>query len=574
MSKLNLDRDRVAECRFLAQKIANHIQDFVQRHTTTSIERATLRLLGINDSHRGRPLANLLVESLTPQQLSKGISHWFGRALAAHRTHPLALAIKIAEGKIRWESLPDVDTEALRRALDPLTRQAIRQLESAAAKRRHQFNEGPAVVAEPLKYVIVATGNIHEDVAQARAAVLGGADCIAVIRSTAQSLLDYVPHGSELEGFGGTYATQENFRIMRQAMDEVGRKVRRHIRVVNYSSGLCMPEIAVLGALEGLDYLLNDCMYGILFRDINMKRTFCDQFFSRLIIARAGIVINTGEDNYLTTAEAFRAFPQVLASHFINEQLAKTAHLRDEQIGLGHAFEIDPLMEDSLLYEIAHAEMVREIFPHCPIKYMPPTRHMTGDLYFGHVLDTLFNLVGVMTHQSIQLLGMPTEGIHNPLLQDRAMSLKGAHYLFQAARSLGDEISWSPNGKIIRRARSVLEDSFKLLQKVERIGITKSIEEGAFANIRRSVEGGIGLDGVLKKEASYWNPFLKLLDRDAEIGEEARPQHRSDHPRSGHGPGHDRGRRRNQRHRPHRTSHARGGGGAASERKEGGGGET
>jgi len=62
----------------------------------------------------------------------------------------------------------------------------------------------------------VATGNIYEDIRQARAAARQGADIIAVIRSTGQSLLDYVPYGATTEGFGGTCATQENFRLMRQ----------------------------------------------------------------------------------------------------------------------------------------------------------------------------------------------------------------------------------------------------------------------------------------------------------------------------------------------------------------------
>ena len=52
--------------------------------------------------------------------------------------------------------------------------------------------------------MIVATGNIHEDARQAQAAARAGADVIAVIRSTAQSLLDYVPYGETTEGFGGT----------------------------------------------------------------------------------------------------------------------------------------------------------------------------------------------------------------------------------------------------------------------------------------------------------------------------------------------------------------------------------
>jgi beta-lysine 5,6-aminomutase alpha subunit len=71
---------------------------------------------------------------------------------------------------------------------------------------------------------------------------------IAVIRSTGQSCSTTCPRARPREGFGGTYATQENFRIMRAALDEVERGARRYIRLTNYASGLCMPEIAAMGA--------------------------------------------------------------------------------------------------------------------------------------------------------------------------------------------------------------------------------------------------------------------------------------------------------------------------------------
>ena len=103
-----------------------------------------------------------------------------------------------------------------------------------------------------------------------------------------------------------------------------------------------MPEIAALAGLERLDMMLNDSMYGILFRDINPIRTFVDQRFSRQVHARAGIIINTGEDNYLTTADAIEAAHTVTTSQLLNEYFAKEAGLEDWQLGLGHAFEIDP----------------------------------------------------------------------------------------------------------------------------------------------------------------------------------------------------------------------------------------
>ena len=155
----------------------------------------------------------------------------------------------------------------------------------------------------------MATGNIYEDIIQAKAGAKQGADIIAVIRTTGQSLLDYVPYGATTEGFGGTYATQENFRLMRAALDEVGEEQHRYIRLCNYCSGLCMPEIAAMGALERLDVMLNDALYGILFRDINMQRTIVDQYFSRVINGYAGVIINTGEDNYLTTDDAIDRRP-------------------------------------------------------------------------------------------------------------------------------------------------------------------------------------------------------------------------------------------------------------------------
>ena len=132
------------------------------------------------------------------------------------------------------------------------------------------------------------------------------------------------------------------------------------MRLTNSASGLCMPEIATLAGLERLDMMLNDSMYGILFRDINPIRTFVDQRFSRQVHARAGIIINTGEDNYLTTADAVEAAHTVTVSQLLNEAFAHTRPAcPDELLGLGHAFEINPDLPDSFRLELAHALLAR-----------------------------------------------------------------------------------------------------------------------------------------------------------------------------------------------------------------------
>ena len=46
---------------------------------------------------------------------------------------------------------------------------------------------------------------------------------------------------------------------------------------------------------------------------------------------------------------------------------------------------------------------------------MPPTRHMTGDVFRGYLLDGFFNLVGALTGQGILLVGMMTEAVVTPV---------------------------------------------------------------------------------------------------------------------------------------------------------------
>src|SRR5579859_1758017 len=470
MATVPLDLGKVARCRALAAAIADDVQRYIDAHTTVGVERTILRAYGVEGSDDvGAPLVNTAVDRYREAGLlGRGIALFLGRALLRGATSVQDAAERLAYGPAIDAGTEGPDPSAARAALDAATAEALARIDRARDERealRARLPSGPT----PHKYVIVATGNIYDDALQAKAAAHAGADIVAVIRATAQSLLDYVPHGATTEGYGGTFATQENFKIVRRALDEASEQRGRYVQQTNYSSGLCMAEIAWMAAVERLDMLLNDAMYGILFRDINMCRTFVDQYVSRRFIARAGIVINTGEDNYLTTADAVEKAHTVLASQFINEAFAFRAGLRPEQIGLGHAYEIDPWIEDSFLLEIAQAQLVRQIFDRHPIKWMPPTKHKTGDIFLSHVHDAMFDLAGVVTGQSIELLGMFSEAVHTPLLMDRFLSLKSARYVFGTARHLGEEIhQWKPGGIVERRAREVLGSARHLLEEVQR----------------------------------------------------------------------------------------------------------
>ena len=118
MSKLNLDRDKIQISRELAKRIAERVYRDVASVTTDSIERATLRLLGVEDAYEGTPVVNLVVESISPGSRAKGLCYWFGRGLATQRSSPIALALRVASGKVKLTELPEASLEDIKRVMD------------------------------------------------------------------------------------------------------------------------------------------------------------------------------------------------------------------------------------------------------------------------------------------------------------------------------------------------------------------------------------------------------------------------------------------------------------------------
>ncbi len=510
-SKLDLDPGLVEACREAARGIADRMAAETADRTTLSVERSVARFLGVDGiTELDVPLPNVLVEHVHDGGgLGRGIAHWLGNAMLQSGRDAQLIAEAVGAGELDLLALPPAEEGAIRRLIDGECARRMGAVRRRMDERREQREllSGPP----PLRYVLSATGNVYDDVVHALAVAETGGDVVSMTRSTAQSLLEHVPYGPTTEGFGGTFATQENFRILREALDQWCEQHGRYIRLSSFCSGLCMTEFATLGAMEGLDNMVNDALYGILYRDINPVRTMIDQRVSRTITGYFGIVINTGEDNYLRTADALAAAPSVTASQFINHQLARDSGMPDEQIALGDAFEIDPPTKNGLLYEWAQAQLTRELFPDCPIKYMPPTRHMDGNLFRTHACDTLFNLITIATGQGIQTAGVPTEGVFTPHLHDRVVGLECVDYVFNYAHDLGEEIQFKPGGIITTRAHEVLRDAHELLERIAAVGMFGAIEDGTFGDVRRRIDEGRGIDGIVATDERYYNPALELM---------------------------------------------------------------
>jgi beta-lysine 5,6-aminomutase alpha subunit len=150
---------------------------------------------------------------------------------------------------------------------------------------------------------------------------------------------------------------------------------------------------------------------------------------------------------------------------------------------------------------------------------MPPTKHMTGDVFRGYLLDGFFNLVGAMTGQGILLVGMMTEAVVTPFLSDRDLALQNVRYVMNAASGLTEDFRPPRDGLIQNRARQVLSEAVDLLERI--VGDTDAagdapllaaIADGTFGLMKRPATGGKGLDGVCERAAAYDNPAITALD--------------------------------------------------------------
>ena len=289
--------------------------------------------------------------------------------------------------------------------------------------------------SKPWIYLIVATGDIYEDMPQAQAAAREGADIIAVIRSTGQSLLDFVPEGPTREGFAGTYATQENFRLMRGALDEASKEVGRYVRLTNYASGLCMPEIADAGRARAARH---DAQR-LDVRD-PLPRHQPGPHLRRPAVQPAGArprrdhhQHRRGQLPHHRRRGRGRAHGHGRASCSTSTSPRRRGS-RTGSSASATPSRSTPTIPDSFRLELAHALLARQLFPDAPLKWMPPTRHMTGDVFRGYLLDAFFNLAGAMTDQGILLVGMMTEAVVTPWLSDRDLALQNVRYVLERRR--------------------------------------------------------------------------------------------------------------------------------------------
>ena len=184
-SKLGLNFDLVNQARASAAYVADDTQRFIDQHTTVTVERAVCRLLGIDGvNDMDVPLPNVVVDHMMATSfLPVGASWAIGNAMIETGMDPQAVAEAIDRGELDLSKVPAHSDEEIRAAITPVVNATIERI-NKNVRRRNEYLKEFGDKEGPYLYIIVATGNIYEDIIQAKAGAKQGADIIAVIRTT------------------------------------------------------------------------------------------------------------------------------------------------------------------------------------------------------------------------------------------------------------------------------------------------------------------------------------------------------------------------------------------------------
>ena len=164
-SKLNLNRNLVDKARESARRIAEDTQNFIDLHTTVTVERAVCRLLGIDGINALEvPLPNVVVDHLFDKGLLPGgAAYYIGNAMAETGMNPQQIAESIDRGELDLSAVAPHSIEEIRAAVMPVAEATAERIRTNVAKRNDYLNSF-GDKTDPYLYVIVATGNIYEDI--------------------------------------------------------------------------------------------------------------------------------------------------------------------------------------------------------------------------------------------------------------------------------------------------------------------------------------------------------------------------------------------------------------------------
>ncbi|MBI4366573.1 MAG: hypothetical protein HY543_07125 [Deltaproteobacteria bacterium] len=491
---LTLDRDQIDRSRRIARDLALHIEKYTSRHTSVAIERAAVRAMGIDGVQGGQALPAAVVERMGKERLRDGAAYWIGYVMWEKKCDAVKAAQQIVKQGLPTEIPRGLPHGEFRRIAKEATT-LLPGIEAAAERRRQQGGRrrGKRTI------VVVATGDPDRD---AEAAAL----CAKASAPAVDGVIVRPPLAADQEGMsvksggwrGRTYDAPAVMAKIAAAAGGAGS-----LCVLWGAQQLAAPELTLAAAAQPVAGIEYDAVTLARQGGVHIRRALVDQHFCYRLAGAAYLGVGIGSDRWGATVDAYHEGEDLLLGMFLLEALCDRAGIPDECFLPRHTAVVPADLEarsDHLLVELAHAYLARELFPSAAIGFAarcaPAAARGTPAW-----LD-----VAAAAFADYPLYYVDGIGAGKTDVQAVMDLLAARHSYLQQVGELADEVTFAANGKLMRRAHTLLDRAHTQLANLHKRDFLKHVEQETKGLFAFGAEGA-GLDGVIQKGKYYWNPI-------------------------------------------------------------------
>jgi len=363
----------------------------------------------------------------------------------------------------------------------------------------------------------IASGRFEDDIRRMRMAAWHGADHIMVIRTAGQSHFDGLIEGTP-QGMGGVPITRKQVRAQRKALDMIEDEVGRPINYHSYVSGVAGPDIAVMFAEEGVNGCHQDPQYNVIYRNINMARSFVDACESKKLIAWSGMAQIDGAHNANATArDAWKVMPELMVQHAINSLFSAKVGIPKENICLST---VPPTATPApcVFMDLPYAVALRDLFAGYRMRAQMNTKYIEASTREATVTHVLNMLISKLTSADIQSTITPDEGRNVPWHIYNLEACDTAKQTLVGLDGLMEMVQLKDQGPLREHARELKERAVLFMEEMLELGgYFAAVEAGFFVDsgnyperngdgIVRKLDGGIGAGTIVLREPDYLAP--------------------------------------------------------------------
>jgi D-ornithine 4,5-aminomutase subunit beta len=326
----------------------------------------------------------------------------------------------------------------------------------------------------------IASGRFEDDIRRMRMAAWHGADHLMVIRTAGQSHFDGLIEGTP-QGIGGIPVTRKQVRAQRKAVDLIEEEVGRPINYHSYVSGVAGPEVAVMFAEEGVNGAHQDPQYNVLYRNINMIRSFIDAAESKKVMAWADIAQIDGAHNANATArDAWKVMPELIVQHAINSIFSHKVGMKKENICLST---VPPSAAPvpCTKYDLPYAVALRDFLSDYKMRAQQNTKYITSSSREATVTHVLNMMISKLTSADIQSTITPDEGRNVPWHINNMEACDNAKQTLVGLDGLLEMVELKKEGYLPEKVRELKERAVLFLEElIDEGGYFEAVEKGFF----------------------------------------------------------------------------------------------